>query len=100
MITLKEALVKVRDQNLSKTELEFYFDEISILLAHLYEEAADLEKEEAMFLADRIEGESVISKKVSWKATPQGQRLIVVKRWISATKTVLGSVRNRIYSKL
>lgn len=100
MITLKEALVAVKEKNLDKTQLEAYFDELSLLLAQLHEEAGELEKEEALFLADREQVESVISRKVSWKATQAGQRLIVVKRWISATKTVLGSIKNRIYAQL
>lgn len=100
MVTLIEVITKVREQNLTKEQLEHYFDELSVLLAELNNEAGELEKEEALFLASRENGESVISKKVEFKATPAGQRLIVVKRYISSVKTLLGSIKNRIYSKL
>lgn len=100
MTTLIEVIQKVREQNLTKTELENYFDEISVLLAEMLIEASELEKEEALFLANREQGESVISKKVEFKATTAGQRLIVLKRYISATKTLLASIKNRIYSNL
>lgn len=100
MTTLIEVIKKVREQNLTKTELENYFDEISVLLAEMLIEASELEKDEALFLASREQGESVISKKVEFKATAGGQRLIVLKRYISATKTLLASIKNRIYSNL
>lgn len=97
MITLAEAIKAVKEQNLTKSDLEHYHNEMSLLLTQMYEEAADLEKEEAMFLSGREQGESVISRKVSWKATQAGQRLIVLKRYISAVKTLLGSIKNRLY---
>lgn len=99
-ITLIEALQKVKDEDLSKEQLESYFDKMSQLVAELNIEAGELEKEEALFLAERGENESVISRKVTFRATSSGQRLIIVKRYISATKTMLGSIKNRIYGKL
>lgn len=100
MVTLIEVIKKVREQNLTKTQLENYYDELSILLSELNLEAGDLEKEEALFLANRENTESIASRKVAWKSTTAGQRLIVVKRYISAVKSLLSSVKNRIYSNL
>lgn len=99
MITLPEVIAKVKQGNLTKTELESLFDMTSVLLAELQVEASELEQEEALFLSTRENGESVISRKVEWKATQAGKRLIVVKRYISAVKTLLGSIKNRIYSQ-
>lgn len=100
MTTLIEVITKVREQNLTKEQLEHYYDELSVLLAELNNEAGELEKEEALFLANRESTESIASRKVAWKSTPAGQRLIVVKRYISAVKSLLSSVKNRIYSNL
>lgn len=94
---LQDAIKAVREENLTKTQLEDYHSQMSLLLAEMQIEASEIEKDEALFLADRNVGESVISRKVSWKATPQGQRLIVLKRYISAVKTLLGSIKNRLY---
>lgn len=100
MINLSEVIAKVKQGNLTKTELESLFDMTSVLLAELHVEASELEQEEAMFLAGRENGDSVISRKVEWKSTQAGKRLIVVKRYISAVKTLLGSIKNRIYAQL
>ena len=97
-ITFSEALKGVTEKDLNKTHLEELRDAISTLLVQLQIECADLEKDEAMFLSERPKEESIISRKVSWKATPAGQRLIVVKRYISATKTMMTSLRDRLYN--
>lgn len=97
-ITLQEAIIAVREQNLSKDKLEAYRDQIALLLAELQIECADLEKDEALFMAGRADDETAISRKITWKATQAGQRLIVVKRYISAVKTLMTSFRDRLYS--
>lgn len=97
-ITLQEAIKMVREENLTKSQLEDYHNQMSLLLAEMQIEASSLEKEEALYLADRDNAESVISRKVSWKATQSGLRLLVLKRYISAVKTLLGSIKNRLYS--
>ena len=97
-ITLSDAIKAVREENLGKDALENYRDQMSTLLAEMLIEASDLEKEEALFMANRGDNEPAISRKISWKATPSGQRLIVLKRYISATKTLMTSLRDRLYS--
>lgn len=97
-ITLTEAIKQCREENLTKSQLEERHSDFSILLAEMLVEASELEKEEALFLAERETGASVISKKVEFKATQSGLRLIVVKRYISAVKTLLGSLKSRLYS--
>lgn len=96
-ISLSEVIKAVREKELTKTDLESYRDQSAILLTELYEECADLEKDEALFMAGRANEESAISRKISWKGTPAGLRLIVVKRYISATKTMLDSLKSRLY---
>lgn len=95
---LQELITKVKEQGLSKDELEEYRDQLSQLFAHMQLEMADIEKEEAMFMNGVGEDESVASRKIAWKATPSGQRLIVLKRYCLATKEMLNSLKSRLYS--
>ena len=94
-ISLKDLILQVKEKNLTKEQLEAYSDQLSSLFAEMMCECADLEKEEALFM----EGEegTVASKKVSWKATPSGQRLIVLKRYCLAVKELLNSLKSRVY---
>jgi hypothetical protein len=97
-MNFQDALKAVTEKNLTKTQLEEYRDAMSLLLMQLQIECSELEKEEALYLANRPSEESIASRKVSWKATVSGQRLIVVKRYISATKTMMTSLRDRLYN--
>lgn len=88
-ITLGEAIVACRQENLTKGQLEDYHSQMSLLLSEMLMEASDLEKEEALFLAARAEGESVIASKIKFKVTPAGQRLIVLKRYNCIVKKII-----------
>lgn len=97
---LLELITKVKDETLSREDLEKYRDQLSSLFSEMQLEMATLEKEEAMFMGsgDVFSREfSVASKKVAWKATPSGQRLITLKRYALATKEMLNSLKSRIY---
>lgn len=95
-MTLQDLIIAVREQNLDKDQLEGYRNQMSDIYARMQIEMADLEKEEALFMAN---GEKTVAgKKVDWKATPSGLRLIVLKRYCLATKELLNSLRSRLYS--
>lgn len=96
MITLKDLIVSVKEKNLSKDQLEAYRDQLSGLYAEMNMEMADLEKEEAIYM-ESVDT-TVARAKVIWKATPAGQRLIVLKRYCLATKELLNSLKSRLYS--
>ena len=95
---LAELIIAVKEKNLSKDELEAYRDQMSHLFAEMQIEIADLEKEEAIFMEKGVEDTSVAQKKIYWKATEKGQRLIVLKRYCLATKELLNSLKSRLYS--
>lgn len=95
LIDLFEA---VKDRSLTKDQLEAYRDEISQLFAKMQMEMADLEKKEALFMNGKVEDESVANRKIAWKATQSGQRLITLKRYATATKAMLGSLKDRLYN--
>ncbi len=93
---LQDLIIAVKEQNLSKDQLENYRDEMSGIFAQMQLEMADLEKQEALFMG-KLEG-SAISRKIAWKITESGQRLITLKRYCLATKELLNSLKSRLYS--
>lgn len=97
-MTLLELITKVKEKNLSQEQLEEYGDQMSSLFAQMMIEMADLEKEEAIFMGkDFGEKVSVADRKVMWKATDKGQRLIVLKRYSTATKELINSLKSRTF---
>ncbi|MEI6532474.1 MAG: hypothetical protein WCO06_01400 [Candidatus Roizmanbacteria bacterium] len=99
-MTLSELLVKIKEKSLSQEQLESYGDEMSALFSQMQLEMADLEKEEALFLDHCVGAEdkiSVAESKIKWKATPKGQRLIVLKRYSVATKEMINSLKSRTF---
>jgi len=96
---LTELITAVKDENLSKEQLEDYFSVACQLRTEISMRLADLLKKEALFMANKSEG-SVASKKVAWKGSEDGQRLIELKSYSAAIKSMLDGLKNRIYSKL
>lgn len=97
-MTLSELILAVKEKNLSKDMLEEYRDQMSQLFAEMQLETAELEKNEAIFMEMKEDTKSVAQRKIEWKATPDGQRLIVLKRYCLATKELLNSLKSRLYS--
>lgn len=95
MTKLIDLITAVKEKNLSKDALEDYRDQLSGLYAEMQLEMANLEKEEAIFPQDFP---TAIARKNTWKATPSGQRLIVLKRYTLAVKELLNSLKSRLYS--
>lgn len=97
-IQLEQLITAVKEQNLEKDQLEAYRDQLSGLFAKMMLEIADLEKAEAVFMAGKGNDESVANRKVAYKGTEGGLRLITLKRYCSATKELLNSLKSRLYS--
>jgi len=94
-----EALIKsVKEEGLSKDQLEVYRDNLSHLFAEMQMELANLEKAEALFMGAKTAEVSVAQRKIEWKMTTQGQRIIELKRYSLATKELLNSLKSRLYS--
>jgi hypothetical protein len=95
-MTIPELIEKIKEDKLSKEQLEDYQTQISYLFQKMQVEIAGLEKQEAMFMgADN--DKSVAQRKIEWKATNSGQRLIELKRYSVALKEMLNSLKSRIY---
>lgn len=95
---LLDLIKSVKEEGLQKDQLEKYRDQLSNLFAEMCVEMSEIEKEEAIFMHGKEENESVANRKISWKATQGGQRLIVLKRYCLATKEMLNSLKSRLYS--
>ena len=93
---LQDLIMAVKEQNLTKEQLESYRNDMSSVYAQMQLEMASLEKQEALFMG-KLEG-SAISRKIAWKTTEAGQRLIVLKRYTLAVKELLNSLKSRLYS--
>lgn len=94
---LEELIKKVKEQNLSREQLEDYREELSSLYAQLQLEKGEIEKEEALFMMNNVE-KSVAQRKIEWKGTQKGQRLITIKSYCLATKELLNSLKSRLFS--
>lgn len=97
-MTLTDLIIAVKEQRLTKDELEKYRDQMSQLFAEMQIEMSEIEKDEALFMNERQAGESAISRKIQWKATTGGLRLIVLKRYSLATKAMMNSLKDRLYN--
>lgn len=96
-MTIFELIEAVKEDKLSKEQLEDYNTQLSNLFAQMMLELSELEKKEAMFMSTKGADESVASVKIRWKATSEGQRLISLKRYVLATKELINSTKSRIY---
>ena len=94
---LQELIRKVNDKELSKEQLEAYHTELSSLYALMHLEFADIEKGEALFLAESKEKTAVMASR-RWAITESGQKQIELKHQIKATEKLIGSVKSRIFN--
>jgi len=95
---LEDLIKSVKEENLSKEQLEAYHDQLSHLFAQMQLEMGGLEKLEAQFMnKDFGENVSVAQRKILWKGTESGQRLIVLKRYAVATKELISSLKSRTF---
>jgi hypothetical protein len=95
---LTELILAVKEKNLSKEQLENYRTDMSDIFAQMQLEMAELEKFEALWMDTKTPEQSVAEIKIKWKASKDGQRLIVLKRYCLATKELLNSLKSRLYS--
>lgn len=94
-MTLQALIQAVKEEHLTREQLEAYGDQLSGLFAQFQMEIAELEKMEARYPMENFK--SAIERKNNWKATPAGQRLIELKRYAIATKELINSLKSRVY---
>ena len=97
MTTLPDLIKSVKEQKLSREQLESYGDELSTLFALMMLEKSELEKLEAIFMTQKTEEQSVAEQKIHWKGSKEGLRLIEIKNYLIATKEMINSLKSRVY---
>lgn len=95
---LQELIVAIKDDKLTKDQLEGYHSELCNLKSQLYLELAELKKEKALFMVKRDAGVSIAARKEEWDATQRGQRKFEIESYISSTKALTDSIKSRLYS--
>lgn len=96
---LLELFKEVKDENLTKTQVEDYYSRLCELRADIKLELAGLQKEKAMFMLKNPE-QSVAQRKIDFAGSEKGQREIELKAYVSATTDHINSLKNRIYALL
>lgn len=96
-MTLLEVLEKVKEVGLSKQDLEHYHLQLSTLYGQLSLEIADLKKQKAVAMLTGPE-KSVAQRKIEFDVTKEGQRLIELDGYARASKTMLSSLKSRMYN--
>lgn len=99
MSHLLDLLQEVKDEHLSKEQLEDYYSKLSRVRADVKIELSGLTKEKGMFMLKRQEL-SVSQRKVNWFGSEKGQREIELKSYVSAMGDHLNSLKVRIYALL
>jgi DNA integrity scanning protein DisA with diadenylate cyclase activity len=102
-MTIYELLSAVKEQNLPLQTLEKYHDSMTHLFSSMQMEMADLEKEEALFIFERLhrtEKMTNIEAERSWKVTERGQRMIEVKNALRALSKELSGLKHKLFNTL
>ena len=89
----------VKEENLSKEQVEDYYSQMCRVRADVKIELAGLTKEKGMFMLHNQES-SVSQRKVNWYGSEKGQREIELKSYVSACGDHLDSLKTRIYALL
>lgn len=97
MTTLHDLFLAVKENNLSKDQLEGLHKEMSEVKADKLLQLADVEKKKAVFMLQDPE-KTGIAKKRAWDGSPDGLIEIDLKAQIRAITTHLKSLQSRLYS--
>lgn len=96
---IKSLITGIKESNLTKDQLEDYSSKLDILCAEYELELAEVEKAEALFLANCGE-KTRAGATTKWESTELGQKEIELKRQLKALSKLASSVKTRIYQRL
>jgi hypothetical protein len=96
---LLELFKQVKDDKLSREQVEDFHKELSELRADIKLELAGIQKEKAMFMLGHAETPAS-HREINWKGSEKGQREIDLKAYLSATTDHINSLKTRIYALL
>ena len=98
-MNLHDTLQAVRDEKLTLPQLEKCRDDLIHFKTDLLKAIAELEKQEALFLMREPE-KSAVARKMEWKATTEGQKLIDYKASLRGLPDEIDALMSRIYSAI
>lgn len=96
-MNLRELLIAVKDENLPLQMIEKYRDEMVHLHSEMQMQLAEVEKEEAVFIASCPDDFTDAARKRVWRAEPRGQRQIELNRYVKAISKEIDSLKSRVY---
>ena len=98
-ISITDIIKTIKEDKLDKFKLEEYSSMLDVLCAEYELELGNVEKEEALFLADCGE-KTRAGATTKWEASELGQKEILLKRQLRAISKLSSSVKTRIYQRL
>ncbi len=100
-MNLRDLLLAVKDEKLSKEQIEKYRDEMIHLFTAICLELAEKKKLEALYFVKHMNPQvSDISIKRTWRASPEGQRLLELEAYKTALPKEIDSLKSRVYALL
>lgn len=87
----------VKEENLSKDQLEHYHKEISELYSQMHLEVGQLKKRRGMYMLAHPELTAAAMKRL-FDGSEDGQRLIELESYVRATSAQLRSLKSRLFS--
>ena len=96
-MTLYEILEKVKDDNLTLSQVESYRDQLIRIRTLLKRREAELKKQRALFLI-KSEEKTLGAKQLAFDVTPEGQELFTVKGDLGGISGEIDSLQSKIYS--
>ena len=96
---INDLIKSLKEETLTKDKLEDLSSQLDVLCAEYELELANIEKKEAMFLANCGE-KTRASATTKWEASEDGQKEIDLKRQLRALSKLSSSVKTRIYQRL
>lgn len=99
MTKLEQTLLAIKDENLSKEQLDFYYSALTQLRADVRIEKAALLKEKALFMVKHPEL-SAVQRKINWDASEAGLRLFDLQAYVTSLGDAMEGVKTRIYGML
>jgi len=100
---LKEVIEAVKEDSLSKNELEAYHTAVTNLAIEMEQHMANIEKLSALYYEDNKldEANNIVRTDVAikrmWAVTPFGQKEIQFKRDLKVTGLLLRSLKTKLY---
>lgn len=97
MNKLQELFSKVKEENLTKWQLEELHQALSTLRGEMRLELATITKKKAVYMLGKPEL-AVAQRKINWSATEEGLREIDLKAEIGALGDNLNSIKSRLFN--